>query len=108
MLPLSQRPVCDDTDNWVRIDPHALGCNDVKNCSKSTYFLNEAEKNQRLNNLLPKTGASFNISDIPAPSWSDPTGWGNATTWPLFFVCLFLAVKLGRPLGEFLFLSYDK
>jgi hypothetical protein len=108
ILPLSQRPVCDDTANWTRVDPHNVSCNDVKGCSTPIYSFNQAEKNKYLTNLVPKSGMSFNISDIPAPSWSDPTEWGETTRWPLFLVCLFLAVKLGRALGEFLFLPYDK
>ena len=108
ILPLSQRPVCDDSNNWAPVNPSDIGCIDVRTCSVSTYFLNREKKNEQLSNLTPKSGSSFTMSDVPSPSWSDPTAWGDATRWPLFFVCLFLAVKVGRTLGEFLFLGYDK
>ena len=108
VLPSSQRPICDTTHNWKKIKPSELNCVDAVTCSTLNHTLGENQRDQYLSGIVPIGGAKFSISDLPPLSWSDPTGWGNAAKWPLFFVCLFLALKLGRTLGEFLFLSYAK
>jgi len=108
MLPASQSPKCDPTLNWIKIDPHELNCANVAECSSETYTLNDMARKQYYANLTPLSGASISISDLTPLSFTDPSGWGYAAKWPLFFVCLFLALKLGRSLGEFIFLPFDK
>jgi hypothetical protein len=108
ILPLSQRPFCDSSNNWRALPPSVLNCVDVATCSTGLYTVNEDQRHRHLAGLNPVSGASFSIADLAPLSLSDPVGWGNAARWPLFFVCLFLALKLGRSLGEFLFLSYEK
>ncbi len=108
VLPVSQRPICDRAKNWKGIKPRELNCKDVATCSVSNYTMSENQRDKFLNGLTPIGGAKFSISDIPPLSWSDPSGWGSAAKLPLFFISLFLALKLGRTLGEFLFLAYNK
>lgn len=108
VLPVSQRPICDSTRNWKGIRPSELNCKDVSTCSVSNYTLSENQRDKYLNGLIPTGGANYSIPDLPPLSWSDPSGWGNAAKLPLFFITLFLALKLGRTLGEFLFLAYNK
>jgi hypothetical protein len=108
ILPLSQRPICDKTDNWIGITPSELNCIDVATCSSPNYILSEKKRDSYVTGIVPMGGAKISISDLPPLSLSDPIGWGDAARWPLFFVCLFLALKLGRNLAEFLFLSYSK
>jgi hypothetical protein len=108
ILPLSQRPMCDPTTNWKKLDPHVLNCTDAATCSTTSYTISETQRYMYLVGLKTTTGDSFSISDLPPPPLSDLAGWGNAAKWPLFFVCLFFALKLGRSLVEFLSLPYEK
>jgi hypothetical protein len=108
ILPLSQRPICDGTDNWKGIPPREVNCIDVVTCSSSTYILSENQRSRYLTGIVPVGGAKISLSDLPPLSLADPIGWGDAARWPIFFFSLFLAVKLGRALAEFLFLSCSK
>lgn len=108
ILPISQRTKCDGAKNWRMIDPRELNCTDVVDCLTERYTLTDAMRQQYFVDLIPTTGNTISISDLPALSLSDLTGWGNAAKWPLFFVCLFLAIKLGRSFGEFVFSPYEK
>ena len=108
VLPLSQRPNCDITRNWTKLEPSDAGCADVANCLESQHTFSESEKTRHWNDIRSATDSRIAISDPPPLSWSDPSGWGESAEWPLFFLSMFLAVKLGRSLGEFLFTSYNK
>jgi len=107
-LPLSQRPICDSARNWRKIDPKYLGCSDVKNCTATSYRLSEEQRFITISGMQPVRGATLSIHDLEAVSLSDPGGWGEKATWPVFFVSLFLGVKLGREIGEFWFTPYQK
>lgn len=108
ITPLSQRPICDSSRNWKKIDLTVLKCKDIKSCTATVYILTGLEKKQYLADLNPKPGYSFSISDDAKPTLSDPITWGPLAQLPLFFFSLFLALKLGRLLGEFVFLTYEK
>jgi hypothetical protein len=108
ILPLSQTPRCDPAANWKKIDPPTLNCENVATCLTAVYTIDETMRYGYLAGLKTNAGESFSISDVPPAPLSDPAGWGKAARWPLFFVCLFFAVRLGRSLVEFLFLPYDK
>jgi len=108
ILQLSQRTKCDVSRNWKMIDPRELDCADVVGCSREIYTLSDTKRQQYFSGLIATNGASISLSDLPTLSLSDPTGWGLIAKWPLFFVCLFLALKLGRILGEFVFSPYEK
>lgn len=107
-LPLSQRPICDTSRNWKKVDPRYLGCSDVASCTADTYRLSEEQRYIVLSGARPISGASLSIHDLTDPSLSDPGGWGRSATWPVFFVTLFFSMKLGRTIGEFWFTPYVK
>lgn len=107
-LPLSQRPICDTSRNWKKLDPRLMECQDALACDLGTYRMGEEQRYVILSGINPAEGASVDIDDLQRPSFSDPGGWGKNATWPLFFICMFLALKLGRSLGEFLFTPYEK
>jgi hypothetical protein len=108
VLPLSQRPLCDYSRNWKRLMPTEVGCTDVRSCTVTNYKLSENQRYQSFVGIVPEKGANISIADQEKLSISEPAGWGRQATWPIFFVALFLALKLGRAAGEFLFLSYEK
>jgi len=108
VLPLSQRAICDDSRNWRKLEPQELGCSDVKSCAAISYRLSEDQRYQYLVGIVPEKGASITISDQEKLSLSEPAGWGRQAKWPIFFVSMFLAFKLGRATGEFLFLPYER
>jgi hypothetical protein len=107
-LPLSQRPICDSSRNWKKLDPKKVGCGSAVQCNVERYRLSEEERYILLADVKPSNGANFSIGDLQSPSLSDPGGWGTAAQLPLFFISIFLALKLGRSLGEFLFTPYEK
>jgi hypothetical protein len=106
-LPISQRPICDPSANWVRLPPRELGCTDVASCEVPVLLLSPERRYGLLTGIKPRGGAAFSLGDVPNVSLSDPGGWGQGARWPIFFISLFLAVKLGRALGEFLFQPYS-
>lgn len=105
--PLSQRAKCNSSDNWWPLTPASLGCTEFDSCEATEYRLDEAEREFYITNLEPNEGESIKVSDKKALSFSDPLGWGHSARWPLFFIALFLALRLGRALGEFTFLAYE-
>jgi hypothetical protein len=108
VLPLSQRPNCDSTANWRGLDPKSVGCSGVATCKAETYRLSELEWYSALEGVRATLGDKILVGDLAPLSLSDPVGWGHAARWPIFFVSLFLGIKLGRALGEFAFAPYDK
>lgn len=107
-LPLSQRPICNTSNNWWRLEPQHLGCNDVMNCTATTYRLSEEERYEAIAGIVSSEGAHVSLQDLPSVSLSDPGGWGVGAKWPIFFISLFFAVKMGRAIGEFVFTPYTK
>jgi hypothetical protein len=107
-LPVSQRPVCDPSDNWVRVSPGDVGCKEVVGCETPVLRLSQGRRYEFLTGIRPLPGAAISVADLPNLSLSDPAGWGKGARWPIFFISLFLAIKLGRALGEFLFQPYSK
>jgi len=107
-LPLSQRPICDSERNWKRLDPQKVECSDVISCSAETYRISEDDRYVLLAGVKPVGGTNFSISDMQSPSLSDPGGWGKAAQLPIFFICMFLGLRLGRSAGEFIFTPYEK
>ena len=113
LLPPSQRPICDRTRNWIKLAPEMVGCSNVAACTVETHQVDEDERLVRLAGVTPLQGANFSISELESSSrsslsLSDPTGWGMAARLPIFFICLFLGLKLGRSVGEFIFTPYEK
>ena len=107
VIPFSQRPNCDISKNWQKISPIHVGCKKVINCNESTYRLHKKEKHLYYADLTPKLGKQFNIKDLDELSMENPISWGISAQWPIFFIALFMALKLGRALGEFIFLPYE-
>ena len=107
-LPLSQRPICDSSRNWRRLDPKEVGCSNVVDCAATTHRLSEDERYMVITGVHPVPGASVSLHDVAELSLSDPAAWGKEAKWPIFFVSLFLAIKCGRAIGEFWFTPYRK
>ncbi len=106
LLPLSQKQYCDWENNWNRITLKELGCKDMMSCEAERYTVPEQTRNDLF--IKPKKDAAFTLAERPGPSLADPGGWGDNGKLPLFFVCWFLATKLGKALDEFLFQPYRK
>jgi len=107
-VPNSVRVACDSSANWYPIDLKDLGCNSIKGCNASTYHLSEEQISQYIAGLTTLPGRTVSLQDLPRPSLSDPVSWGSGAQWPIFFISLFAAIKLGRGIGEFLFTPYAK
>ncbi len=102
---MSQRPICDDNRNWKKLDPKLLKCKTVDSCTVAIYGLDKTEKEKYLTDLNPRPGFTYSISDQENLTISDPVSWGTVAQLPLFFFSLFLALKLGQALSEFVFLA---
>jgi hypothetical protein len=96
-------------ENWLALAPESVDCKDVSGCDQDMYFIpRDVQALLSLQPLKSKDGHSLRPKDPSVVSFSDPAGWGDAGKWPIFFVTLFLAVKLGRAAGEFAFTEYTK
>jgi hypothetical protein len=85
-----------------------LGCTEVAGCEAQVLRLSQARRYDLLTGIKPLRGAAIAVADSPKLSLSDPAGWGEGARWPIFFISFYLATKLGRALGEFLFQPYSK
>jgi hypothetical protein len=103
---LSEVQNCDPKYNWFKLDPKSLNCTNVSTCSKDTYFVPKDVQATVLQFLTSMNGHPPRAKDPNTVSFSDPAGWGGAGKWPIFFVTLFLALKLGRAVGEFAVTEY--
>jgi hypothetical protein len=109
LVALSQVQNCDPSYNWENLDPKDVDCTDVSNCHKERYFIPKDVQAQIFRDSLKSiNGLPIPAKDPNTVSFSDPAGWGDAGKWPVFFVTLFLAVKLRRAAGEFAFTGYTK
>lgn len=108
LLPISQRTICDTSRNWKKLDPRDVGCSEVKSCNAYMHRLSEEERYSTITGATPVQGATFNLKDMPSLSLSDPAGWGKSAALPIFFISLFLSLKLGRAMGEFAFKPYNE
>jgi hypothetical protein len=109
VIALSDVQNCDPNRNWVTVDPKSVDCTEISACDQDTYFIpRDVQALLVLQTFLSKDDHPLRVKDPNAVSFSDPAGWGDAGKWPVFFVTLFLAVKLGRAVGEFAFTEYTK
>lgn len=107
-LPISQRAICDTSRNWRKLDPKLVGCDNVVDCNLLYHRLSEEERYIQITGAQAKQGASISLSDAEALSLSNPGGWGKSAAWPIFFISMFLGIKLGRAIGEFAFKPYTE
>jgi len=108
IVALSEVQNCDPKYNWFKLDPKSVNCANVATCNKDTYFVPKDVQATVLQYLTSMNGHPPRAKDPNTVSFSDPAGWGDVGKWPIFFVTLFLAVKLGRVVGEFAFTEYAK
>jgi hypothetical protein len=107
-LPLSPMSDCDKSKNWYPLDLNKLGCTDVTSCTKTEYRIPKTFQIEIFATAKPIPDHKITLKDPNAVSFSDPATWGILGEWPVFFIALFLSVKLGRSAGEFLFTPYEK
>jgi hypothetical protein len=108
LLSISQRPSCDISRNWRGLSPKKLNCTDFASCLTSEYTLSNNERTDNLSGVVAMPGATITGYEPPRLTWTDPSEWGPAARVPLFFLSLFVSLKLGRALGEFLFTPYEQ
>jgi hypothetical protein len=99
---------CDpNKTTWVRLSPKELGCSDVVGCTVERHKLSEQNRND-LRLTLRTQGKGVEPPPTAKTSVSDPGGWGDRGRWPVFLFCVFLAIKFGKALDEFLFQPHRK
>ncbi len=108
VVPPSQQ--CDQTKNWRKLEPKEVGCIDIASCVKESLYLPSDLQSLTLiqGPILSMSGTPIAVKDPNTVSLTDPVGWGDAGKWPIFFISLFSAIKLGRAIGEFVFNPYSR
>jgi hypothetical protein len=106
-LQSSKRPDCDETANWWRETLQNLECSDFFGCKVESIRLSKARRTELLAGIKAKENHTISASDAMKVSFSDPVSWGDDARLPVFFISFFLAVKLGRALGEFWFRPFS-
>lgn len=107
LLPLSQKPICDTGRNWRRVSLIELGCGSLEDCERNTHRISGEQRHEELTGMKPTSGTSLSLADVASLSFSEPTTWGKYAGFPIFLILVFLGIKLGRTLGEFLFKPYS-
>lgn len=96
LMPLSQQAICYENKNWKKLDLISFQCKDVKSCLTTVHKLGKNERERYFADLNLKPGVSFSLADKAELKLSEPLAWGHAARWPLFFILIFLSLKLGR------------
>jgi hypothetical protein len=92
---------------WFPLPPKDLGCSDVVGCTVQEYRLSVQQRNGLALGLRTQGINVVGFPPVANTSISDPGGWGDDGRWPVWFFCVFLAMKFAKALEEFLFRRKD-
>jgi hypothetical protein len=90
-------PDKDRNYQWKSLPPKKLDCSEVVDCAVEEYTLSVQERNY-LRLELRTAGINVGFPPAASTSISDPGGWGERGKWPVFFFCVFLAMKFVKAL----------
>jgi hypothetical protein len=110
ILPVSEISKCSPNSNWYSFPLERFGCTQLSSCKVDEVMLSGKEIKNYVNRLTAVEGKTLNIKEVKEKelSYSNIEQWGMAARWPLFFMLFFMAVKIGRAFGEFMFKPYEE
>lgn len=103
ILPISQKPICSNSESWISMYLEEVGCKKFSSCLKSHYRIQKEEIDSYLDTVTAKEGMEFNLHDDEEISLYNPLSWVNYAKFPLFLFMLYISLKLGKSLREFMF-----